>query len=30
LIRVMIEGDDAERIGSLARGLAEIVRSAAQ
>jgi len=30
LIRVMIEGDDAERIGSLARSLAEIVRSAAQ
>jgi phosphoglucosamine mutase len=30
LIRVMIEGDDAERIGTLARGLAEIVREAAQ
>jgi phosphoglucosamine mutase len=30
LIRVMIEGDDAERIGALAHGLAEIIRSAAQ
>ncbi len=30
LIRVMIEGDDAERIHRLARGLAEIVRGAAQ
>jgi phosphoglucosamine mutase len=30
LIRVMIEGDDAERIDRLARGLAEIVRTAAQ
>jgi phosphoglucosamine mutase len=30
LIRVMIEGDDRERIDSLAHALAEIVRSAAQ
>ena len=30
LIRVMIEGDDAGRIERLARGLAEIVRTAAQ